>query len=666
MTSQDEILQALDVELNESQKPECFTVEGVQQHGGVWTVSLSAASSGGRLDESLEGAYAWWRLEPNGAVVTADVLAVQPDGEFVLLRFLTGPAPSAGTALRIYPIRYLEKLKDLWSDTECAKKCLHWWESLAQRNTRTPDCSADPSLFPWLRRRQRQAFALPAWRTSFLWGPPGTGKTTTIGALLASLLRQKPATRILLLSTTNSAVDQAILAADRALEQITQSDPQASVLRRQCLRIGSHFHPDNYIGRDHLLPTPDFALLQRLVELHAHEPPKTDARRYAEWKATLESLETQTRQRALDALERARLAAMTTTSAAFRYADLRQLPQYDLVVFDEASQVSLAHALPLAQLGKRALVAGDPRQLAPIVKSKHPAAIQWLGKSPFERMPQTARYTCFLDEQSRMAPEICHIVSHTFYDGKLRVAKDKCTDRKWLSERAPFHVGPHGKHNAYLLKVDAEAKHSNKMGGWIRYETAEDTLQLVDSLVQTLQEDDILVITPYRAQRTLIRKKLRTAGYKHVRVSTVHRAQGSERDTVIFDPVAADNPFLNNPDLGPRLINVAVSRAMARFILFASPENRKNPLISQIASIIENSQQRHGADSIFDYIDRPDFPQCVIGKTIRIPRKKKPDLIVRIKGPDPSGTKLQGVNCTTGEPTLLSIKHLRSTFGCTH
>ena len=31
-------------------------------------------------------------------------------------------------------------------------------------------------------------------------------------------------------------------------------------------------------------------------------------------------------------------------------------------------------------------------------------------------------YTCLLDEQSRMAPEICRVVSDAFYDGKLRVA----------------------------------------------------------------------------------------------------------------------------------------------------------------------------------------------------------------------------------------------------
>ena len=67
----------------------------------------------------------------------------------------------------------------------------------------------------------------------------------------------------------------------------------------------------------------------------------------------------------------------------------------------------------------------------------------------------------------------------------------------------------------------------------------------------------------------------------------MHRAQGSERNTVIFDPVHASTSFLNNRDLGPRLMNVALSRAKARLFVIASRENLLNPVIRQIANIIE-------------------------------------------------------------------------------
>lgn len=261
-----------------------------------------------------------------------------------------------------------------------------------------------------------------------------------------------------------------------------------------------------------------------------------------------------------------------------------------------------------------------------------------------------------------MASQICELVSHTFYGGRLKVATDKRNDRKWLSEREPFNIQSHGTRNAYLVQTEAEAKYSQSMRGWIRYETAKQVVKFVNLLMKRLRQDDVLVITPYCAQGVLVRKMLGRAGYKRIQVSTVHRAQGSERDTVIFGPVAADNPFLNNEDLGPRLINVAVSRAKARVILFASPENRRNPFISQIAAIIENSDSLGRVDSIHKFINRTDYPLCIIGKTVGIQRKNGAVLIVRVTGLDPSGTKLNAVNCRTGAPTSLSIEHLRD-FG---
>jgi superfamily I DNA and/or RNA helicase len=97
----------------------------------------------------------------------------------------------------------------------------------------------------------------------------------------------------------------------------------------------------------------------------------------------------------------------------------------------------------------------------------------------------------------------------------------------------------------------------------------------------------VLVLTPYRAQRGLIKAFLRSAGQTKVPVSTVHRAQGTEYHTVIFDPVIATGErLLGHPVEGPRLINVALSRAKARLVVILSLGDHANQYLRRIAHVI--------------------------------------------------------------------------------
>ena len=62
--------------------------------------------------------------------------------------------------------------------------------------------------------------------TTFIWGPPGTGKTTTIGAIAAELFKRRRS--VLLVSHTNTAVDRALL---RIAERLGDETKDGSVLR---------------------------------------------------------------------------------------------------------------------------------------------------------------------------------------------------------------------------------------------------------------------------------------------------------------------------------------------------------------------------------------------------------------------------------------------------
>jgi superfamily I DNA/RNA helicase len=151
----------------------------------------------------------------------------------------------------------------------------------------------------------------------------------------------------------------------------------------------------------------------------------------------------------------------------------------------------------------------------------------------------------------------------------------------------------------------------------IRYSSAKRIVELVECLLQSVEEEDILVLTPFRAQRTLVRAFLRNAGHKSVAVSTVHRAQGREQHTVIFDPVDGNSKFASGPE-AQKLVNVALSRAKARLVLLFSEQDRGNCIYEQICTIIKNYGIKRKIKNIMDYALADDFPDNVLEMEVAI------------------------------------------------
>ncbi len=649
------ILRGIDSELAKATQCIEFQVANRQQLGAVWIVSvdLTKTDSAG-LDESLEGSNAWWPGPPKGA---ADVLSVVPEAEQINLRFATTAPPTAGGKLLVYPPRYLEALRDCWSNDLWAERSLLWLKQLESANAFQPErIPSTEGIKGRLRDRQARAIKLLGFDAGFLWGPPGTGKTYTLGFMLGQFLVERPSARVLLLSTTNSAVDQALIAADKALEVLTNRARAAAAIRKHCVRVGNHFIASHYKAREHLLPVKDDNLIRRLTALEAERPDNKSVQAYASWKSQVELVRNAIRQQAIGVLDHARLAAMTTTRAAFTFGDLAARSPYDLVVFDEASQVGIAHALALAPLGRQCIFAGDPQQLAPIVQSSNPAAERWLGQSMFVYRNESADSTCMLNEQSRMAEPICRIVSNVFYGGRLLVAADCKHNREWARHRDLVPIRPMGSRCVHVENSDKEGTWSQKYHGPIRFTSAEFIRDLVCELTRLLDTSDIIVLTPFRAQRTLIRTFLQNAGCGNVSVSTVHRAQGSERHTVIFDPVMGDTPFLRTDD-APRLINVAISRAQARLVVIMSPGDRRNPLFDQIYNVIENLDTFREAVPIANLIKQARFPASAMERVVQIK-----GMIGRIVHVHNNGERFEVLDFHTGKRRTFITSYLRKTF----
>jgi hypothetical protein len=296
-------------------------------------------------------------------------------------------------------------------------------------------------------------------------------------------------------------------------------------------------------------------------------------------------------------------------------------PPFDLLVFDEASQVSLAHTLALLPLGAAWLFAGDPQQLSPVLRSPERAARRWLGRSAFSLMPRQVGVVQ-LHEQSRMAEPICALVSDLFYDGGLRVADDAGARPDWAAaRRRPFAEAPADEH-LLLHEVRDDGAWSAAERGPVRRASAEFIAETVagELAAGRWQPQELIVLTPFRAQRALIRQCLQERGLPEaVKVSTVHRAQGSEAPVVIFDPVDGRSPFLHTPE-AQRLFNVAFSRAQARLLVCLSAADREHPVLAALVQRRRLAGDERPTLDLLALAAQPDFPANALGQRVRAAR----------------------------------------------
>jgi uncharacterized protein len=243
----------------------------------------------------------------------------------------------------------------------------------------------------------------------------------------------------------------------------------------------------------------------------------------------------------------------------------------DVLVVDEAGQMSLANTLAAAPAAKNLVLLGDPQQLEQPIQGSHPegsdvSALEHLLQGR-ETMPDDRGL--FLAETWRLHPAICEFTSEIFYEGRLR-PRQGCEQQRLVGETA--FAG------ARLCLVPVE-HHGNQSSA---PEEVERIGAIVDSLLGSeaswidakgrlapLTRDDILIVAPYNAQVGLLSRRLPGA-----RVGTVDKFQGQEAPVVIYSMTTS------SPEDAPRgmeflyslhRLNVATSRARCVCILVASP-----------------------------------------------------------------------------------------------
>lgn len=349
-------------------------------------------------------------------------------------------------------------------------------------------------------------------------GPPGTGKTRVLAQIVRE--RLKRGERILVSACTHRAIDE-------ALSKVNALNPDCECIAK----VGA-------VGTQLLGTVP-------------HHENFSDC-----------NFETSTEGYVIGA----------TPYCAF--SERLKTAEFDCVIIDEASQMTLPLAVMAMLSADTFVVIGDEKQLPPVVLST--SAMQAKHYGLFQRLGSVAERE-MLDTSYRMNTEICDWVSSEFYLSELEASEQSCdktlqlsgqSSQPWLSQALSSEKS--------LVWIPTQAKTT-------RHYSMEEA-DLVNQLLQELHRRghpiaDVGIITPFRRQARVIRNRLQqnrcwdASELQQVVIDTVERMQGQERSVIILSTAAADTGFLTAIQefiYLPARLNVIVSRAKVKVIILAT------------------------------------------------------------------------------------------------
>ena len=476
-----------------------------------------------------------------------------------------------------------------------------------------------------LNESQNAAVKLGLSRSaSRIWGPPGTGKTTTLAVLVAELIGRGE--RVLLTSNTHAALDQLLdgllkrselepLVSDGRLIRIGRTLPEHRhcALKDVTRRLDDQLRQgvENAEHRVEWVRERMQSLEKPLKELQLSTGPSEQLslfessvpqglplvwlqeffgeERALRWSRLAPSRQCELLELHSERLEKLRSAygnriadlrealaakqkqtverakVVLCTLASLTTSQWMEQQTFDNVIIEEAGMSILpAFVVACTKSLKRTVAVGDPRQLPSILTSRDTFVRHALGRNIFEvgEAPKA-----MLSVQYRMHPEIGDLVSHLAYEDKLVSARGAHEFEEWTN-RDPLEGGAVA---GFDLQGLSMAQKLPGQSSRFNNESAGVCLRLAQRAMDAGFEE-IAIITPYRQQVRTLRKLLSPEQREKIECDTVHRYQGKERPVVIVDLVdgeAFGPGTLLKDDRGSaaQLLNVALSRAQYKLFL---------------------------------------------------------------------------------------------------
>ncbi|KAL7553269.1 hypothetical protein ACHAWF_016524 [Thalassiosira exigua] len=397
-------------------------------------------------------------------------------------------------------------------------------------------------------------------------GLPGTGKSATIAFITRLLVMQGK--RVLLTSYTHSAVDNLLR---KLIDSgvVPSSPTQAKAAQNPIIRIGRETacHPEVH------------SLLAQKVACEAEQ--RESKERVSIEKPSVDFLH--------KVVTDAKVVGVSALSAP--RSPLLAGQHFDVVIVDEAGQISQPAILGAIMAADKFVLVGDHMQLPPLVVSEV-AEEAGYGISMLMHLAEAfPSSVAKLTLQYRMNEEICHLSNLIAYKGLLKCGNDNVRyqklnidisknlhiidpiDRPWIARA----IDP----NHPVVFVDTDGK------GWLESDgtkkgaggpTNHPEASIVEKIVASLsacglEKSSIGVITPFRSQLRLLNDNPSLGEFRSLglEMCTIDRFQGRDKSAIIVSLVRSNQEGKAGRLLQDfRRLNVAFSRAKEKMIIVGS------------------------------------------------------------------------------------------------